>query len=236
MQEKVENLKEKKVKKKFKKQQFENWLKTESIYKSKSFKNYQKWDMYESSDEEIKEPILPRHDPNFIALEKDLNDSAKQREISRKKAMKLKDEANDCVKTQKFRKAIRLYSEAIEECKSIMSLYTNRALCYLKTNEYNNCVKDCERVIEYLEVFEDQMEDNKDIYAKALLRKSLALSKMKNFEEAIDLLKLAYETVKEDEIKKCLSNIETEYNVHKASLELLSKEASIEDKTNFELI
>jgi tetratricopeptide (TPR) repeat protein len=190
--------------------------------------------MYESSDEEVNEPILPRHDPNFIALEKDLNESAKQREISRKKALKLKDEANECVKTQKFRKAIRLYGEAIEECKSIMSLYTNRALCYLKINEYNNCIKDCERVIEYLEVFEDQMEDNKDLYAKALLRKSLALSKMKNFEEAIDLLKIAYDTVKEEELKKCLTNIETEYDIHKKALELLNNETSPENKVNFE--
>ena len=33
--------------------------------------SYTKWDMYESeSDEDEKEPILPRHDPQFQALEK----------------------------------------------------------------------------------------------------------------------------------------------------------------------
>ncbi len=47
-----------------------------------SFKNYQKWDLYESSSDEDEkgDPILPRHDPNFIALEKDLIETAKKKE------------------------------------------------------------------------------------------------------------------------------------------------------------
>ena len=204
------------------------------MLKTKNFSNYKKWDIYESSDEENDEPILPRHDPNFIALEKEMNESAKQRDLSKKKAMKLKDEANESVKQQKYRKAIRLYSEALDESKSIMSLYTNRALCYLKVNEFPNCIKDCERVIEYLEVFDDQMEDNKDLYAKALVRKALALSKMKNFEEAIDLLKQAYDTVKNEEIRKTLDSIEKENEIHMKALEVLSKECPPEQKMNYE--
>ena len=43
--------------------------------------NYTKWELYESdSDEEEKEPILPRHDPNFIALEKSMNADLKKKE------------------------------------------------------------------------------------------------------------------------------------------------------------
>ena len=47
-----------------------------------NFKHYQKWDLYESStDEDEKgEPILPRKDPNFLALEKDLIDSWKKKD------------------------------------------------------------------------------------------------------------------------------------------------------------
>lgn len=234
MKEKLEVFKENKNKKKFKKNFYENWVKTEAMLKTKAFSNYKKWEMYVSSDEEINDPILPRNDPNFMALEKDLNESANQREISRKKAEKLKNEANECVKSQKYRKAIRLYTEAIEECKSIMSLYTNRALSYLKINEFNNCIKDCDKVIEYMDIFEDQLEKNKDIYAKALIRKALAMSKMKNFQEAINLLKQAYEYVKEEEINKCLINIEKEYKVHLNALEVLESEKSPEQIMNFE--
>ena len=226
--------KDRKLKKKFKKNNYENWIKTEAMLRTKAFSNYKKWEMYESSDEEINDPILPRNDPNFIALEKDLNESSMQRELSRKKAIKLKDEANQCVKDQKFRKAIRLYTEAIEECKSIMSLYTNRALCYLKINESNNCIKDCDKVIEYMDIFEDQLEFNKDIYAKALIRKALALCKLKNFEEALKLLKQAFETVKEDELQKCFLNIEKEYSVHLKALDVINKEKTPEQIKNFE--
>ena len=190
--------------------------------------------MYESSDDEKYEPILPRHDPNFIALEKDLNESNMQREISRKKANKLKDDANICVKEMKYRKAIRLYTEAIEECKSIMCLYTNRALCYLRVNEFNNCIKDCDKVIEYLDVFEDQLENNNDIYTKALLRKALAMAKIKNFEEAIKVLKIAFEISKDEEVKKCLESIEKEYNVHLKALEVINKEKTPEQLKSFE--
>lgn len=136
---KVEELKVSKAKKKFRKAKYENWMKTEAIFKTSkiNFANYQKWDLYESSsdEDEKKEPILPRHDPNFLALEKDVMDSHKAREASRNKALKLKDEGNEALKQNKPRKAIRLYSEAIEEFKGMMLLYTNRAMAYIKVEE-----------------------------------------------------------------------------------------------------
>ena len=104
----------------------------------------------------------------------------------------------------------------------------------LKIFEFNNCIKDCDKVIEYMDIFEDQLEKNKDIYAKALIRKALAMSKMKNFQEAINLLKQAYEYVKEEEINKCLINIEKEYKVHLNALEVLESEKSPEQIMNFE--
>lgn len=141
MKAKVEELKEFKARKKYKKQKYENWMKTEGILKTKklNFQNYQKWDLYESStDEEEKgEPILPRHDPNFIALEKDMIESQKKREASRNKAMKLKDEGNKMLNEGKFNKAIKLYTEAIAEFGGMMTLYTNRALAFIKVEDYD---------------------------------------------------------------------------------------------------
>lgn len=113
-------------------------MKTEAIVKTRTFRNYEKWQMYESSsEEENTEPILPKHDPNFQALEKDMIESHKARELAKNKAIKLKDEGNLNMKEGKFKKAIRLYSEAIDECRGMMVLYSNRSLAYIKVEEYD---------------------------------------------------------------------------------------------------
>jgi hypothetical protein len=136
---KVEELKEKKTTKIVRRNKYENWVKTEAVLKTTkiNFHNYQKWDLYESSEEEDNaEPIVPRHDPNFLAMEKDLMETQKKREASRNKALKLKDEGNLMMKKGKYNSAIKLYSEAIEEFKGMMILYTNRALAYIKKEDY----------------------------------------------------------------------------------------------------
>ena len=52
------------------------------MYK-KTSTNYKKWENFYSSSENEKEddsePILPRHDPNFLAMEADLLDRRKKR-------------------------------------------------------------------------------------------------------------------------------------------------------------
>jgi len=128
-----------KAKKKFRKAKYQNWMRTEAILKTKTFRNYEKWQIYESSSDEDEntEPILPTHDPNFQALEKDMIESQKARNLAKNNAIKLKDEGNQMMKEGKFKKAIRLYSEAIEECRGMMVLYSNRALAYIKVDEYD---------------------------------------------------------------------------------------------------
>lgn len=69
-------------------------------------------------------------------MEKELIETEKKREISRNKSIKLKEEGNRMMKEGKFKKAVELYTEAIEETKSMMILYTNRAMAYFKLEEY----------------------------------------------------------------------------------------------------
>jgi len=64
-------------------------------------------------------------------------ESQKARNLAKNNAIKLKDEGNQMMKEGKFKKAIRLYSEAIEECRGMMVLYSNRALAYIKVDEYD---------------------------------------------------------------------------------------------------
>jgi hypothetical protein len=57
--------------------------------------------------------------------------------------------------------------------KDIKSIYTNRALAYIKLKKYKRAIKDCTNVIEYMEVFE-KVGENKDLSYKAFSRRALA--------------------------------------------------------------
>jgi hypothetical protein len=53
----------------------------------KTSTNYSKWDYYTSSSEDedaaSKEPIVPKDDPNFKAMERDMDERAKKRKLDR---------------------------------------------------------------------------------------------------------------------------------------------------------
>ena len=228
LKEKVEILKEQKKKKKFRRMKYDNWIKSQGeIHILDAAKhgptNYSKWDMYESeSDEDEKQPILPRHDPNFIALEKSMNDDMKRREISQRKSLKFKDEGNQFVKEKKYKKAIECYSNAIEETKSNMILYTNRAFAYMKLEEWKKACDDCDKVINYYELFEDEIDNHIDTYTKALTRKAFSLLQMKDYKEAKETIDKAVDYNKDnDEIKKLSEEIEHGLNLYKKSVKTM---------------
>lgn len=65
---KLEEHKQKTGKKKTRRAKWENWKKTQEMFYKKCSTNYNKWDMFESSEEEEDpnaEPIVPKDDPNF---------------------------------------------------------------------------------------------------------------------------------------------------------------------------
>jgi tetratricopeptide (TPR) repeat protein len=190
------------------------------MLKKKGFSNYQKWELYESStdEEDQGEPILPRNDPNFLAMEKDMMETQRKRETSRNKALALKDEGNKMMNEGKFKKAIKCYTDAIEEFRSLMILYTNRALAYIRVEEYENAIADCNKVIEYLDIFEEELTKNKELYAKALSRKAICLEKMKNYEEALEVIEKAVEFIGDEDVLKLKKNIEIELELHNRAL------------------
>jgi hypothetical protein len=53
---------------------WEMWQKTKAMLWKKNSNNYNKWDYFvsESEEEPDKEPIVPKNDPNFKALEMDM--------------------------------------------------------------------------------------------------------------------------------------------------------------------
>ena len=239
---KLEVYKEKQKTKKFRKMKYNNWIKSHGEIKILDASrhgptNYTKWDMYESdSDQEEKEPILPRHDPNFIALEKSMNADLKKKEESQRKSLKLKEEGNNYYKEKKYKNAIEKYSEAIEETRGMMYLYTNRAMAYIQVGEYNKAIEDCDRVIQYYELFEEELNKNVDTYTKALIRKAKALMNIKDYQEAKDTIDKAKDYNEDnDEINKFQKEIENSLNLNKKAIEALKKNKNSDDE-NFKNI
>ena len=232
LKEKVEVLKEQKKKKKFRRMKYENFLKSQGmihvIQSRLGPTNYTKWDMYESeSDEDEKEPILPRHDPQFQALEKKMNDDMKKREEDQRKCNRLKEEGNECLRNKKYKNAIKLYSDAINICKGNMPLYTNRAAAYIKCEEWKNAIDDCDKVIDYYELFEEEINRHLDTYVKALTRKAYSLEKLKEYKKAKEAIEKAREYINDNnniEINKLSEMIEHSDKLYQESLKTMKIE------------
>lgn len=75
---------------------------------------------------------MPENDPAFKAMEADFNDRAKKRKRNRKEAIRLKELGNDCLKKGLYKSANHHYTAALEDCKDMLPLYTNRALARIR--------------------------------------------------------------------------------------------------------
>ena len=84
-----------------------------------------------------------------------------------------------------YQKAVEWYTLALEHIKDIKSIYTNRALAYIKIKKFKRAIKDCSNVIEYMEIFE-KVGQNKDLMFKALSRRALSKKQMKDFKPALE--------------------------------------------------
>jgi len=154
---------------------WENWKKTQALFYRKTSTNYKKWEHFESSEEEVDEnaePILPRDDPNFRAMESDMLDRRKRRQRDRKEAEELKSKGNDAIKRGLYKSANKYYTDALELIKDMLPLYTNRALARLKLEDYTGVIDDCTRLIEYNEVFNDGFTKERDLCFKAFCRRA----------------------------------------------------------------
>ena len=54
-----------------------------------------------------------------------------------------------------YHKAIEKYTDALEIKRDFMILYTNRALAYTRVYQYELAIKDCTKLLDYSECFED---------------------------------------------------------------------------------
>ncbi|XP_061395857.1 RNA polymerase II-associated protein 3-like, partial [Musca vetustissima] len=68
--------------------------------------------------------------------------------MKHKEANEIKDRGNSFVKLGQYDMAIEEYNKAIELYPDDAIYYSNRALCYLKMERYDECIDDCDRATE----------------------------------------------------------------------------------------
>jgi hypothetical protein len=114
LRQRLEEHKESQARKKMRRAKWDNWKKTQAMFYCKTSTNYNKWDMFESEsdpdEKEEMEPILPKNDPTFKAMEADLNDKKKKRQIDKRKADELKNKGNEAFKRGLYKSARHHYS------------------------------------------------------------------------------------------------------------------------------
>ena len=128
LREKLEEHKKKDAKRKERKDKWDKWVKTQAMFYKKTSTNYKKWENFEpdsDSGKEEPEPILPKDDPGFKAMEYDMNERRKQRLRDTKEANELKEEGNKLLKLGLYKSAIKKYSDALNLRKDILPLYSN---------------------------------------------------------------------------------------------------------------
>ncbi|KAG7317398.1 hypothetical protein KOW79_019696 [Hemibagrus wyckioides] len=95
----------------------------------------------------------------------------------------LKQEGNDLVKRGEFEKAVEKYRECIALKPTECSVYTNRALCFLKLDRFAEARQDCDSALQI------EPDNKKAFYRRALAHKGLKdfLSSSSDLQEVLRL-------------------------------------------------
>jgi len=90
--------------------------------------------------------------------------------MSNPKALAAKEKGNEFYKKRNFEEALKQYDEAIQHDPNDMTFYNNKAAVYFEQNEYEKCLKECEKAVE---IGRENRADFK-LIAKALARAASA--------------------------------------------------------------
>ncbi|XP_051876934.1 E3 ubiquitin-protein ligase CHIP [Pristis pectinata] len=104
-------------------------------------------------------------------------------------AQELKEQGNRLFLGRKYQEAAASYSKAINRNPSVAVYYTNRALCYVKMQQFDKAVADCKHALEL---------DSQSVKAHFFLGQCLL--EMENYDESIGNLNRAYNLAKEQRL------------------------------------
>ena len=112
-------------------------------------------------------------DAFLASLEADSKKRAQARKERHRKANVIKEEGNKAFKDENMEEAVRLYTEAMDVAKDLTPLYTNRAAAYLKLEEYEKAIADCDFALRIDET-----------WIKSFIFKAKALQKLHQYDAA----------------------------------------------------
>jgi tetratricopeptide (TPR) repeat protein len=184
---KVETFKEDNARHKWRKDKWLRWKKSQAILKRSRNINYKAWEYWEpdTDSENEGDPIVPRDNPEFLAMEADMKERQKKGSEKKKTAEKCRQRGNQCMKEGDYVGAIEHYDEGLEYNRSSKALWTNKALAELKVFRWHDAVASCNKVIEYAEIFEDGFTKSADSCFKAFMRRASALRALHRWSEAL---------------------------------------------------
>eukprot|EP00930_Biecheleria_cincta_P030752 TRINITY_DN2130_c0_g1_i1.p1 TRINITY_DN2130_c0_g1~~TRINITY_DN2130_c0_g1_i1.p1 ORF type:complete len:1073 (+),score=266.61 TRINITY_DN2130_c0_g1_i1:49-3267(+) len=185
---KVGDFKEAKAKHQWRKDKWNRWKKSQALLKRSRNINYKAWEYWEpnTDTEDEGEPICPRDNPEFLAMEADMKDRRKKQSEKAKTAEKCRQRGNQCMKEGDYVGAIENYEEGLEYNRSSKALWTNRALAELKIFRWHDAITSCNKVIEYSEIFEEGFTRSADACFKAFTRRAIALRALHKWDEALE--------------------------------------------------
>merc|ERR1719201_1702669 len=125
---KLETFKQDKVRHQFRKDTWLRWKKSQSMLKRSRNINYKAWEYWEpdTESEDEGEPIVPKDNPEFLAMEADMKQKQKKTSERSMTANKCRERGNQCMKESDFIGAIEHYEEALEYSRSMKAVYTNK--------------------------------------------------------------------------------------------------------------
>jgi tetratricopeptide (TPR) repeat protein len=185
---KLSDFKEVKVKHQFRKDKWLRWKKSQAMLKRSRNINYKAWEYWEpdtDSDEEG-DPIVPRDNPEFLAMEADIKQKHKKQGERLITANRCRERGNECMKSGDFVGAIENYEEGLEYRRDLKAIWTNKALAEIKVFRWHDAIASCNKVIEYAEIFEDGFTKNPDACFKAFMRRATALRALQKWAEALE--------------------------------------------------
>lgn len=190
---KCEVFREAKVKHQWRKDKWLRWKKSQTMLGKSRYINYKAWEYWEpdTDTEDEGEPIVPKDDPQFKAMEADMKQRNNKRVERAKTGERCKQRGNEAMAEGDYVGAIEHYEEGLEFDRGKKQLWTNKALAEIKCYRYRDAVASCSKVLEYIEIFEEGFKRSPDLAFKALTRRATALRGIQKWSEALEDLKEA---------------------------------------------
>lgn len=197
---KCDVFREAKVKHQWRKDKWLRWKKSQTMLGKSRYINYKAWEYWEpdTDSEDEGDPIVPKDDPQFMAMEADMKQRNHKRAERAKTAERCNQRGNDAMAEGDHLGAIDHYEEGLEFDRGKKKLWTNKALAELKCYKYRDAVASCSKVLEYIEIFEEGFKRSPELSFKALTRRAQALRGLQKWSEALEDLKDALEIYPKD--------------------------------------